>query len=313
MSLFRATYDSIPPQVRRCALTIGNFDGVHLGHQAIIGELRRHAEQIGVPSVAVTFEPPPAFILRPDYQPVFLSTFEQRAELLQSYGVEHVVILATSRELLNLEANQFFKEILIGQFETQAIVEGTNFQFGRNRSGTQDLLSQWCRSAGVKLSIIADQILDGQAISSSVIRQQIAAGNVDVASRMLGRPHRIRGVVEHGLARGRTIGFPTANLGKVEVLVPGPGVYAARLILDNKPYAVAAHIGPNISFGEKESKVECHILEYEGDLYGEVLEVEFIEKIRDTMKFGSVNQLIAQMEKDVAKTATIAAHRHQLQ
>jgi riboflavin kinase/FMN adenylyltransferase len=305
MSLFRTNYDSIPPQAQICALTIGNFDGVHLGHRAIVGELCRLAKKRGLKSVVVTFDPPPVQLLRPGSRPAMLTTFEQRGALLQAIGVDVVVILKTSTDLLNMEGKEFFDEVLLQRFEMRAMVEGKNFQFGKNRSGTQERLKQWCEQSNIELIITEDQILDAAPISSSRIRTAIENGDMSDANQMLGRPYTVTGTVVHGLARGRTIGFPTANLGQVETLRPGPGIYAARCVVGETTYPAAVHIGPNISFDEHEHKVECYLVGFSEDLYGQNLEVEFLRKLRDVQKFDSVDALIEQMRMDVQQTADL--------
>jgi riboflavin kinase / FMN adenylyltransferase len=305
MTVFRAKYNSIPTQVRRCALSIGNFDGVHRGHQAILSELTRSAKSLSIQSVAVTFDPPPAKLLRPDYQANLLTTFDDRAALIQSHGVDHVVIIETCRDLLSLTAEEFFNDILLQQFQTCAMVEGPNFHFGKNRTGTPERLRQLTRDASIELTIVAEQNFDGDMISSSTVRHAIQSGDIAHANAMLGRKYSIAGVVEHGLARGRTIGFPTANLGGISVVIPNHGVYACQTVIDGKPYAVATHIGPNASFGETESKVESHIIDFDGDLYGRELVIDFTSKLRNTQKFASVEELISQMRIDVAKAAQI--------
>lgn len=305
MPFLRTNYDTIPSQAQICALTIGNFDGVHLGHQAIIGELCKVAKKRGLKSVAVTFDPPPAELLRPGWRQPMLTTFEQRATLLQAIGVDAVVILKTETDLLNMEGKDFFDEVLLQGFQMRAMVEGRNFQFGRNRSGTQELLNIWCKQSNIELLITDDQVVGGEPISSSRIRKAIEDGQIGQANQMLNRPYSVTGTVVHGLARGRTIGFPTANLGKVETLCPGPGIYAARCFVDEITYAAAVHIGPNISFDEHEHKLECYLLDYSGDLYGRKLEVDFFRKLRDVVKFDSVDALVTQMKIDVQQTAEL--------
>ncbi len=302
MSLFRANHYSIPDKLQNCAITIGNFDGVHYGHQSIVHKVCQHANRLGIPSLAITFDPPPAQLLRPNYRPVMLTTFEQRAELLHTYGIDNVLILETRRELLDFEAEVFFEQILVAQLKAKAIVEGTNFHFGKGRKGTPEILDEWCKREGIETTFVADQKLEGKVVSSSTIRELLVEGNVELANRMLGRSYSVVGQVEHGMARGRTIGFPTANLGNITVLCPGHGVYAGRCCVRDTVYPTAIHIGPNISFGEEETKLECYLIGFQGDLYGTRLEVDFLSKLRGTMKFDSIDALVAQMHADVART-----------
>lgn len=305
MSSFRSNHHSIPTSLRACAITIGNFDGVHLGHQAIVRELCQRAKRLKVRSLAITFDPPPAQLLRSNYRPVMLTTFEQRADLLQAYGVDDVLILETTRELLELEADAFFQQILLGRIDARAIVEGSNFQFGKGRKGTPGVLKAWCDQAGVETAFVTDQMLGERIVSSSVIREEISRGNIDLANQLLGRPYSVAGKVEHGMARGRTIGFPTANLGGIEVLLPSHGVYAGRCFVEGRNYATAIHLGPNVSFSEHETKFECHLLDFQGDLYGQNLTVEFVTKLRETIKFSSIDLLVSQLKSDVQRTSDI--------
>ena len=299
MAVYQSAYNSIPASVRYGALTIGNFDGVHRGHQALIAEVRRQADLVDGPAVAMTFDPPPSRLLRANSNRPPLTTLDQRAELMQQFGIDHIVILQTTLELLRLDAKEFFDQILVDQFAALAIIEGSNFHFGRDRSGSIAVLEQFCQPRNITLQVVADQQFDDTPVSSSRVRTAILAGEIAIANQMLGRKYTISGRVEHGLARGRTIGFPTANLGDCAVLLPGHGVYAGQVEIERQVYAAAIHIGPNITFDESEAKVECHLIDFSGDLYGQVLVVELAEKIRGVIKFDSVEALVAQMKRDV--------------
>ena len=274
-------------------MTIGNFDGVHLGHQMLLAEAVRQAR----PAVAVTFDPHPIQLLRPDLVQPFLTALAERTSLLQQYGADHVLVLQTSAALLQLSARAFFEQIVVAGLHAQALVEGYSFAFGHNREGTIDVLKQLCAEHAVRLTVMPPREVLGVRVSSSKVRAELVAGRVDAAALMLGRPYRLAGIVGTGAKRGGTLGFPTANLHDVETLIPGNGVYAVHATVNGKTWFGAANVGPNPTFGEDARKLEVHLLGFAGDLYGKTMSVDFIKKIRDTMKFGSVPELIAQIQK----------------
>lgn len=295
--------DTVPEDCRGGALTIGNFDGVHVGHQKLLAETINQSR----PAVAVTFDPHPIQLLRPEAIQPFLTTLADRAALLESYGVNHVLILRTSPALLQLGAREFFERIIINGLQAKALVEGFNFGFGRNREGTIDFLKAICQEKNVQLSLIPPQEVAGQVVSTSRVRGELNAGHVDIARQMLGRPYRISGIVRTGAKRGATIGFPTANLHDVATLVPGNGVYAVSAMIGSRTWPGAANVGPNPTFGENARKIEVHLIGFSGQLYDQGLAVDFLQKIRDTRPFTSVDELKAQIHRDVEAATAICA------
>ncbi|HZZ77544.1 MAG TPA: riboflavin biosynthesis protein RibF [Gemmataceae bacterium] len=285
----------LPDACRGGALTIGNFDGVHRGHQALLAEAVHKAR----PAVAVTFDPHPIQILRPELVQPFLSTLDNRTQLLHQYGVDHVLVLKTSPAFLHLSASDFFEQIVADGLRAKFLIEGYSFAFGRNREGTIDVLKQLCAEKGVRLTLIPPQEVAGQRVSSSRIRAELMAGHADVAAQMLGRPYRITGVVGTGARRGATLGFPTANLEQIPTLIPGNGVYAARAVVDGATWPAAVNIGPNPTFGDDARKVETHLVGFSGQIYGKSLCLDFVKKVRDTRPFASVQELITQIRADV--------------
>ena len=298
----------LPPTVCRAgAISIGNFDGVHRGHAVLLTELRRRAQSVGGPAVVLTFEPHPLQILRPEQFMPVLTTLADRVDYLQAAGADEVIILRIDRELLRLGANEFFDQVIRRNLGARAIVEGFNFGFGRNREGTVETLVVLCREHDLELSVVPPLLVGGVPVSSSRVRDHLMRGAVREAADLLDRPYRLRGVVGSGQRRGRTIGFPTANLEKMETVVPGDGVYAVRVSVLGKSYAGAANIGPNPTFGEHARKVEAHLIDFQGELYGETLAVDFLDRIRDTRPFPSVADLVKQLNDDIAAARRIAA------
>ena len=295
----------MPDACRAAAITIGNFDGVHLGHQSLIAEATRQARSLKTSSLAVTFDPHPAQILRPDRTGPFLSTIEDRASLLQQFGIDHVLILQTTPALLQLSAREFFERIVTDKLQAKAMVEGFNFGFGRGREGTIDLLRGWCAEKKLPLTLMPPREFLGLPVSSSRVRKDLLVGIVDVVQQLLGRPYRIRGIVGEGAKRGATLGFPTANLHDIPTLIPANGVYAVRAAIDGVIWPGAANVGPNPTFGDNARKVEVHLIGFEGTIYGKSLGVDFIKKIRDTKPFASVQELAKQIQSDIATAKAI--------
>lgn len=292
------------PDSPACAVAVGNFDGVHLGHAEIVCRLLAVARRADVPAVAFTFDPHPAAVVRPQAAPVPLTTPMRRTALLRSLGVDAVVVQATNKDLVSLPAARFYHEILRGRLRAVAMVEGEDFRFGADRMGDVGLLETLCGRDGVMLETVAAVMADGQPVSSSRIRGLIAAGAVAEAAMLLTSPYRLTGTVGEGARRGATIGFPTANLFEIATLLPAAGVYAARVTLpDRSSRPAAVHVGANISFGETRISVEAHIIGFSGTLYGCTLDVDFVERLRDTQKFGSIPELTAQLAKDVDRAA----------
>jgi riboflavin kinase/FMN adenylyltransferase len=300
MKLIR-NLDDLPAEFRACAVSIGNFDGVHRGHARIVERLVSRARRIGGRSVAFTFDPHPVRILRPHAAPPPLTWTDRKAQLLAELGVECVVAYPTDEALLALSPEEFFDEIVRRQLDARAVVEGPNFYFGHDRAGDIARLKSLCRKSRIALDVVEPLVVDEQIVSSSRIRSLIAEGDVEQARRMLTQPYRIRGMVTHGAARGAKLGFPTANIEAVDTLLPAAGVYAGRAYLDQSALAAAINIGPNPTFGDTALKVEAHLIDFEGSLYGRPLEVDFLARLRDIQPFASPEVLIDQLHADVAR------------
>ena len=304
--LFR-NLDALPDPLRGCAVTIGNFDGVHLGHARILERLVAAARQVRGPAVVFTFDPHPARVLRPGLAPLPLCWTERKAQLLAGLGAHVLIAHPASKAFLDLEPRQFFDRILRSRLDARAVVEGPNFRFGRDRSGDIDVLGRLCGEAGIALDVVPPVRSEGEIISSSRIRALLSEGEVGRAGRMLTQPYRIRGNVVRGAGRGGQLGYPTANLDRVDTLLPGSGVYAGRGLVDDRPWPAAISLGPNPTFSEGTAKLEVHLLDYVGELCGRDIEVDFLARLRDIVGFNSVGELVAQIERDLAATRSVAA------
>jgi len=291
------------------AVTIGNFDGVHRGHRRIIERLKSNATKHDGPAIVFTFDPHPVRLLRPEQAPPPLTWTGRKAHLLNDLGVDGLIAYPTSRELLKLTPDEFFQQVIVDKLNAKAMIEGPNFFFGRDRAGDVHVLRELCDAHGIDLEIVEPLEQGDTLISSSRIRAAIAEGNVEAAREMLTEPYRLRGMVIHGSSRGAQIGFPTANLDAIDTLPPTVGVYAGRAYIsdangtngvNSDTHAAAIHIGPNPTFGEGAVKVEVHLIDFDGDLYGKPLEVDFLKRLRGVTKFDGVDALTAQLKKDVA-------------
>jgi riboflavin kinase / FMN adenylyltransferase len=291
--------ETAPGVCRDGTATVGNFDGVHRGHAALVAELRTRAAELGVPAVALTFDPHPRDLLRPDLAVPPLTTPADRIRLLHEAGADHVLVLRTTSDLLHLTAKEFFTQVLQERLAVKALVEGKSFGFGRNREGNIDTLAELCRSAGILLTVMPPVVIDGGEASSSRVRNCVLMGDVEETAKVLGRPHRLHGTTAVGQRRGRTLGFPTANLHPLFNLAPGDGVYAVRAYVGQEMWPGAANVGPNPTFGEDARKVEVHLIGFAGDLYGRPLAVDFVRRLRDIRPFQGPDDLVKQLKRDV--------------
>ncbi len=298
--------DAVTENLRGGAVAIGNFDGVHLGHARIVQRLVARAREVGGPAIVFTFDPHPVRLLRPAEAPPPLTWTDRKAELLAELGIDAMIAYPTDEALLHLAAPDFFERIVRGALDARAMVEGPNFYFGRGRSGTIDVLRELTAAAHIALEIVEPVMVDGDIVSSSRVRQLLSAGDIDRAVAMLTRPYRLRGMVTHGAGRGARIGFPTANLAAIDTLLPGIGVYAGRAWVAGEPWAAAINVGPNPTFGEMALKMEVHLIDFVGQLYGQPLEVDFLSRLRDIHPFENVAALESQLQRDVAAARRVS-------
>jgi len=291
-------------------VSIGNFDGVHRGHRRMLATLQARGSELGVPTLAVTFDPHPTELLRPGQAPPQLTTLATRLDRIAQLGVSDTLVLRPAAPLLQMSPREFFDEVLCRGLAARGVVEGENFRFGRGRAGGVAELAGWCAAAGLECHVVSPVLSGGWQVSSSAIRQAIAAGEVTRAAELLGQPHVAQGVVERGAARGRQLGFPTLNLGAVRTLLPAEGVYAGRGRTPAGDFPAAINLGPNPTFGESARKFEAHLVGFSGDLYDQSVTIEFLTRLRATRPFASKDELVAQLGRDVADcVAAVAAWR----
>jgi riboflavin kinase/FMN adenylyltransferase len=300
------------PPLARAAVAVGNFDGVHLGHAAIVRRLVAASRALGVPAIALTFDPHPASLVRPGRAPAPLTTPARRAELLLTLGLDAVLVQPTDAAFVALSADEFFTRILRGQLGGVAFVEGQDFRFGAGRAGDVAHLTRLAAAEGATVEVVPAVSVGGETVSSSRLRALLVAGEVAAAAALATAPYRLAGTVEPGARRGAGLGFPTANLGRIATLVPAAGVYAARARLAGEGSApawfpAAVNIGTSPTFETTTPTVEAHLVGFTGDCYGRVLDVDFLERLRDTRRFASVDDLKTQLAHDVAGAVALAA------
>ncbi|MFO0890677.1 MAG: riboflavin biosynthesis protein RibF [Isosphaeraceae bacterium] len=297
--------EEFPARARNACVTVGNFDGVHRGHQRLIRKLRERADAAGLIALAITFDPHPVSLLRPESAPVPLVWGEREISLLREAGATEVAVFRTGRWLLDLSAREFFDLVVLRQLRARGMVEGPNFAFGHDRQGDVATLRAWCVEAGLDFEVVEPLREGGELISSSRIRAALSRGDVEEARSFLSRPHRIRGVVAHGAGRGAGLGIPTINLEEIDTMIPLDGVYAARALVSPRSagrpaeWPAACNIGPNPTFGEQARKVEAHLIGFTGDLYGEEIQLDFLARLRPTRKFAGLDDLLSQIRADI--------------
>ncbi len=284
---------------------IGNFDGVHLGHRAILKAAIDHARAAGGTAFALTFDPLPAKVLAPARAPRLILTPDDKLEMLRLSGTDGVIVLDFTRELSRLSPRDFVRDYLRAKIGVREVVVGHSVSFGHNRAGNAAMMVALGREFGFDTEVVGPIKIDGLEVSSTKVREAIAAGDLRGAARLLGRYHFLRGPVVRGRERGRTIGFPTANLASETECIPPDGVYATRVILDDGAYPAITNIGMRPTFSETERSIEAHIFDFTRDLYGTCIKLELVERIRAERKFDSADALKAQIALDLSKVREI--------
>jgi riboflavin kinase/FMN adenylyltransferase len=294
-------------RLARAVLTLGNFDGVHRGHQAILDRTAALARSLGARAGLLTFHPHPATVLAPDRAPPLIMPLRGKLEILSQTQADFVWIAAFSRTFADLSPEAFVHDYLMPRVGLLAMVVGYSVSFGKNRAGNADLLVRLGARDGFDVEVVGPVVCDDVRVSSTTIRQVLQDGEVVRAARLLGRPHALWGRVGRGAGRGRTLGFPTANVDLRGGLVPSDGVYAVRAAVFGGRYAGVANVGRRPTFGASQQTVEVHLFDFNGDLYGKRLRVDFIERLRAERQFASVGDLVRQIGRDVDRARAILA------
>jgi riboflavin kinase/FMN adenylyltransferase len=288
-------------QLGKTWLTIGSFDGVHQGHQVLLRKLVQGAHAVGAEAVVLTFHPHPVVVLRGMNDPFYLSSIDEKLEQFELLGVDHCVTMEFNLTVASYTA-QYFIHLLTRQMKVEKLLVGQGFALGRGRTGDVSTLSRIGEQEGFSVEVLDTVAMDGVIASSSQIRKLISDGEVDTASEYLGRNYSITGIVSHGDGRGKTIGFPTANIAIPHLrLLPKSGVYVCRIKINDKVFNAVANIGvrPTFNLNDPIPHLEVHILNYNNDLYGQLIEVEFVKFLRGEIKFSSVDHLVGQITKDI--------------
>ena len=300
MKIFHGTNNA--KIARPTCLTLGVFDGLHLGHQRIMQTVVSRAKAVGAIPTAITFDPHPRAVLHPENAPPLLQTLDQRLAAFEFLGIEQAIVIRFTKDFAAQEAEHFLREIVHERLQAKEVYLGKGFEFGRNRGGNIELLKKISAELGFFADEVAEVRLLGQRISSSKIRRLLVEGKINAARRMLGRPYGVEGQIEHGSQRGREIGFPTANLKTVNRVIPRNGVYVTATLIDNVWRRSITNIGVRPTFEkEVEPSIETYVFDFDGNLYGDVLRVRFLHRIRDERKFNGIAELKTQIEKDTRR------------
>lgn len=296
------------PAFRNAVITIGTFDGVHKGHQKLLERINTLADSVNGESVIITFHPHPRQVINPgDNSLKILTSTEEKIHLLGHYGVDNVVVVPFSRDFSEQNAENYIQDFLVGCFQPSWIVIGYDHRFGKDRSGNFDLLEKCSTRFGYRLDAIPKEMLDNNAISSTSIRKALNAGSVEIAAELLGHSYSLSGIVVKGLQNGRKLGYPTANIQVNEPykLIPGGGIYAVLVKHQGRYYKGMMSIGFNPTFNGKQQTLEVNILDFDKDIYGEILTIDFIRFLRHEQKFDSIDRLIEALANDKKETEKV--------
>ncbi len=284
---------------RPTVVTLGVFDGLHLGHQLVMSTVVERARKVGAVPTVITFDPHPRAVLHPESAPPLLQTFDQKIEAFGVLGIEQTIVVRFTHEFARVRAREFLRDVLDDRLHAKEVYLGRGFAFGHNREGNIELLREVSEELGFRADEVPEVRLRGQRISSSRIRQLLSEGRVNLARRMLGRPYGVEGRVVHGAERGRALGFPTANVHPQNRVIPRAGVYVTATLIDGAWRRSVTNVGVRPTFeNDVEPSVETFVLDWEGDLYGDVVRVRFLHRLRDERKFASIEELKRQIDRD---------------
>ena len=298
--------DNIKSAFKNAVITIGNFDGVHIGHQSLFHEVIERADAINGTSIAMTFEPHPIRVLKQNGHPPLITLYDQKVELIEKSGIDVLIVVPFTREFAAITAKEYVLDILVKRIGAQVVVVGEDYTFGKNREGNINLLRSYAEALDIQVEVV-DWIpiskISADRISSTRIRELVMDGRVGDAQKLLGRHYQIKGVVVTGRNRGgKLLGFPTANINLHDELSPKPGVYAVTVEAAGRTHKGVANIGYSPTFEDNEFTVEAHLLDFDTDIYGQTIRINFVTRIRDEIKFSGIDELSDQITKDVSFT-----------
>jgi riboflavin kinase / FMN adenylyltransferase len=304
MEVFCDIEDFYQPELKT-VVTMGNFDGIHLGHQALVGNAVTEAKQRHTKCVVFTFEPHPLKLLAPERAPQMIVNHQDKMDMLQALGVDAVIVQTFDRRFASIQAEDFVRRYLLDRINLAKIWLGRDLRFGRAREGDAEDLIRWGSELGFAVGIVEPILIEGTRISSSRIRQLIEQGHVDEVQPMLGRYHFVTGTVVTGHRRGRSMGFPTANLAATTELLPRDGIYATIIEVQNHCWLSVSSVGHNPTFGEGPRTIEAYVLDFAQDIYGESVKLSFVKRIREERRFAQIEDLVTQMHEDVQAARAI--------
>ncbi len=301
-------FHNLPASSQGCVATIGNFDGVHLGHQAVLSQLAMKGDMLRLPAVVITFEPQPFEYFVPEKAPARLTRFREKVEALRAFSIQQLCVLRFNQELARMSAEEFIQKLLVEGLNVRYLVVGDDFRFGRHRHGDFAMLQQAGKQYGFQVVNMHTFAIEQDRVSSTRIRDALRDGDLEMAEKLLGRPYRMSGRVAHGDKRGRKMGFPTANIHLHRCKIPLTGVFAVQLFgLEEEPVNGVANIGIRPTIGGNKALLEVHLFDFKRDIYGEHVQVHFLHKIRDEQRFDGLDALIAQIEIDCEQAKTFFA------
>ncbi|MDR2762844.1 MAG: bifunctional riboflavin kinase/FAD synthetase [Planctomycetaceae bacterium] len=306
MQIFQ-DFESVPPAFHNGAISIGKFDGVHRGHTLIFQHLKNYADKLSAPSIVVTFCPHPSAILHsnsPHSLPI--QTLARKIDIIENFNVDAIIVIKPDKQFLLQSAETFFFNTLNKQLHARIIVCGKNFTFGRDRTGTPESIKNYCKNSEIEIKIVEPVQINGITISSSLVRKLIKDGHINEANNFLGMPYHLNGIIVKGNARGRLLGFPTANIENIETIIPKYGVYSTIATLNKQKFIATTNIGISPTFNQTNPRIETFIHDFNNNIYGKELHLDVLELIREIKQFNSKDELITQMKNDIIQSEIIA-------
>lgn len=301
--------EQVRHRLKNPAITIGNFDGVHTGHQALFRKVKEWAQKLDGQSVVMTFHPHPLEVLFPGKPLSFITSHEQKLDLIADFGIDATIVVPFSKDFSQISAREFVEDLLVGSIGVKAVVVGYDYRFGRNREGDISFLRQLGEEHGFQVDTVPGIRMDDMVVSSTAIRKMIVEGNISKANQLLGRLFEVSGTIIPGRKRGAGLGFPTANIRMPAQTPPRTGVYVVEAEIDGNTYGGAANLGYNPTFGDVDLSLEVHLFDFNQDVYGKPISVRFIDRLRDEKRFSGPQDLIDQIRKDVETARKIYSEK----